>query len=59
LATDFVNTAQPLDPNVILVLREPVRARLALGIPKRVLRIGIGVHDADAVQAILHSAQRS
>ena len=55
LATDFVNTAQPLDPNVILVLREPLEARIALGIRKRVSRIGIHVADASAVQSLFQT----
>ena len=57
LATDFVNTAHPMDPNVILMLREPVEARIVLGIRKRVSRIGIHVDDASAVQSIIQSAQ--
>lgn len=53
LAADYVNTANPLEPNVILTLREPVPARIALGIRKRVSRIGIYVVDASAVQSML------
>lgn len=56
LASDFVNTAHPLDPNVILVLREPAESRIALGIRKRVSRIGIRVDDPSAVQSVLQKS---
>ena len=48
-ARDYINTAKPLEPNVLLVLREPAEARLTLGIVKRVSRIGLRVHDAERV----------
>jgi hypothetical protein len=52
-ASDFANTANPLDPNVVLVLREPVNARVALGITKRVSRIGLRLSDHEGVVALL------
>jgi hypothetical protein len=51
MAPDFVNTAHPLDPNVVLTLREPIDARIALGIRKRVSRVGVRVADVDGVLA--------
>ena len=56
MATDFVNTAKPLEPNIIIALREPVQAILLLGVRKRVSRIGIRVADSNAVLAALGSA---
>jgi hypothetical protein len=53
MAPDFVNTAKPLEPNIILVLRAPIEARLALGITKRVSRIGLRIADAEEVRATL------
>ena len=49
MAPDYLNTAKPLEPNVLLVLREPVTARLSLGIRKPVTRIGLKVPDAGMV----------
>jgi hypothetical protein len=43
MARDFVNCAKPLEPNVLIVLREPVEARLPFGIRKRVTRLGLRV----------------
>jgi hypothetical protein len=53
VATDFVNTAKPLEPNVVIALREPVDATLLFGVRKRVSRIGIRVADPNAVLAAL------
>ena len=49
MAKDYLNTAKPLEPNVLLVLRDPITARLALGIRKPVTRIGLKVADAGVV----------
>ncbi|HUQ84084.1 MAG TPA: hypothetical protein VM076_23235 [Gemmatimonadaceae bacterium] len=49
VAADFVSTAKPLEPNVVLVLREPVDVTLALGVNRRVSRIGVRVADAEAL----------
>jgi hypothetical protein len=54
MATDFVNTAKPLEPNVVVVLREPISARLALGIAKRITRIGLRVADPNGLLELLH-----
>ena len=53
LASDFANTASPLEPNVILILREPVHARVALGITKRVSRIGLRLSDGEGFAALV------
>jgi len=50
---DYLNTAKPLEPNVMIVLEEPVDARLSLGIHKRYARIGIRVKDPDVLLAAL------
>ena len=42
MARDYVNTAKPLEPNVLIVLWDPIEARLPLGIRKRVTRLGVG-----------------
>jgi len=47
MARDYVNSAKPLEPNVLLTFREPVEARLALGIRKRVSRLGVRVGEPD------------
>ena len=52
-ASDYVNTAKPLEPNVMIVLNEPAHARLPFGIRKRYARIGIRVGDPDTVLTAL------
>ena len=47
MARDYVNGAKPLEPNVLIVLRETVEARLPFGIRKRVTRLGLRVTDPD------------
>ena len=53
MATDFANTAKPLEPNVIIALREPVDATPVFGVRKRISRIGIHVADPNTVVAAL------
>ena len=55
MARDFVNTAKPLEPNIVVVFREPTEVMLALGITRRVSRIGLRVADADAARALLET----
>ena len=55
MARDFVNTAKPLEPNIVLVFREPIAVTLVLGITRRVSRIGLRVPDADAARALLET----
>jgi len=50
---EYLNTAKPLEPNVTLVLEEPVEARLALGMRRRYARIDIRVEEPTAVLAAL------
>jgi hypothetical protein len=52
---DYVNTAKPLEPNVMLRLREPVPARLPLGVTRPVTRIGLRVHDPELLILALSS----
>ena len=52
MATDFANTAKPLEPNIVVTLHDPIDAKLALGITKRVRRVGLRVADADALMAL-------
>jgi hypothetical protein len=52
-AADFVNTAKPLEPNVVLAMRELVEARLPLGVTKRVGRFGLRVADPELVVRML------
>lgn len=49
MARDYVNGAKPLEPNVLIVLREPAEARLPFGIRKRVTRLGLRVADPERV----------
>ena len=49
MARDYVNCAKPLEPNVLIVLRQPVEARLAFGIRKSVTRLGVRVADPERV----------
>ena len=53
MARDYVNTAKPLEPNVLIVFREPVEARLSFGIRKRVTRLGLRVADPEQLLAEL------
>ena len=52
---EYINTAKPLEPNVMLVLDESVEANLPLGMRRRYARIGIRVGDPVAVLAVLNS----
>jgi hypothetical protein len=51
LASDFANIAKPLEPNIVVTLRDPIDAAIALGVKKRISRIGLRVSDADAFRA--------
>ena len=53
MASDYVNTAKPLEPNVLLILREPVDARLPLGLRKRITRLGVRVAEPDRLISVL------
>lgn len=53
-APDFVNVAKPLEPNVILTFREPVEARLPMGVRKRLTKIGLRVADAPRLIDVLN-----
>jgi hypothetical protein len=47
MARDYVNTAKPLEPNVMLTFAEPVDVRLPLGIRKRLTRLGVRVGEPE------------
>lgn len=47
MARDYVNSAKPLEPNVMLTFAEPVDARLPLGIRKRLTRLGVRVSEPE------------
>jgi hypothetical protein len=55
MARDYVNSAKPLEPNVLMVLREPIEARLPFGIRKRVTRLGVRVADAERLVSELRA----
>lgn len=57
-APDFVNAAKPLEPNVILTFREPVEVRLALGVRKRLTKLGLRVSDAPRLIGTLTEVSR-
>lgn len=52
---DYLNTAKPLEPNILIVLEQPVEARLSLGLRKRYARIGVRVQDTESVLAALRA----
>ena len=58
MAADYLNTAKPLEPNVMLVLRNPVTARLSLGLRKQATRIGLKIPNADAALTALQAGVR-
>ena len=47
MARDYVNSATPLEPNVMLTFEEPVVARLPFGIRKRLTRLGVRVGEPE------------
>ena len=47
MARDYVNSAKPLEPNVMLTFAEPVEARLPFGIRKRLTRLGVRVGEPE------------
>ena len=47
MVRDYVNSAKPLEPNVMLTFAEPVDARLAFGLRKRLTRLGVRVGDPE------------
>jgi hypothetical protein len=47
MARDYVNSAKPLEPNVLLTFGEPVDARRPFGIRKRLSRLGVRVGDPE------------
>jgi hypothetical protein len=51
--TDYVNAASPLEPNVLVVLREPSWAKLPFAMRKRFTRLGVRVADAAQLVASL------
>jgi hypothetical protein len=55
MARDYVNSAKPLEPNVILTLSEPVEGRLPLGIRKRLSRLGVRVGEPDRLLSEIRS----
>lgn len=57
-AADFVNTAKPLEPNLVIVMRDPVGVRLPLGISKRIGRFGLHVADPGLVVRLVLGAGR-
>jgi hypothetical protein len=52
----YLHAALLTDPQMVLVLREPVRVRGPYGIEKEVRRVGLAVDEADCLRAVL--AQR-
>ena len=55
MTRDYVNCAKPLEPNVLIVLREPAEARLPFRIRKRVNRLGLRVPNPEQLLAELRS----
>ena len=55
-AHGWANTAKPLEPNVVVTLREPTEGRLAMGIRKSIWKIGLRVDDAEALCGALKLA---
>ncbi len=55
MARDYVNGAKPLEPNVMLSFREPVEARLTLGIRRRLTRLGVRVSEPERLISEIRS----
>ena len=56
MARDYVNSAKPLEPNVMLTFGEPVTARLPFGIRKRLTRLGVRVGDPERLISEISTA---
>ena len=56
MAREYVNTAKPLEPNVMLMFGEPVHARLPFGIRKRLTRLGVRVAEPERLILELSTA---
>jgi hypothetical protein len=52
---DYLNTAHPLEPNVLITMDRPIEVRFAIGVTKGVRRIGVRVEDADGVVIALRA----
>jgi hypothetical protein len=52
-ARDYLNTAYPLEPNVLVVLEHPVDVKLAVGVHRDFRSIGIRVENPEAVLPML------
>ncbi|AHG88287.1 hypothetical protein J421_0750 [Gemmatirosa kalamazoonensis] len=50
---DYLNTAKPGEPNVLVTLRRPTAVRLALGITRTVTRVGVAVAEPDRFVAVV------
>jgi len=53
---DYLDVAKPLEPNVLITLREPTVARLPLGMSKQVSRLGLRVREPETVVEALSRA---
>jgi len=56
MARDYVNSAKPLEPNVMLTFQEPVDARLPFGIRKRLTRLGVRIGEPERLISEISSA---
>lgn len=56
---DYVNVTKPAKPNVLVVLREPRRMRIAMGIHRVVQRVAIHVDDPAALLRALDERRAS
>ena len=55
-AGDYLNTAKPGEPNVLVTLRRPTTMRVALGITKTVTRVGLAVAEPDRLVGLCTSS---
>jgi hypothetical protein len=55
-ARGYVNSAKPLEPNVMLTFAEPVDARLPFGIRKRLTRLGMRVAEPERLISEISTA---
>lgn len=53
LPTGFFNSAKPLDPNVLIILRQPMIMRIPFGMTRQVTRVTLRVQDPEGVMAAL------
>jgi len=58
VSNGFLDSAKPLDPNILILLREPVNVQLSLGLSRQVTRLALRVQDVEGALAALRDPER-